>query len=181
MREFWTLILASTRFEKSCVCWSIPSNPPHNLAILSNSPLFQLSKDILWWYLAFKPWFLRIYGVYQLVPFVQIDVHFLWNYRFGGHHFGSLSCEWTKEDSGENGLSLGMKPSLLVSAMNLAVNWRSIWLSSQLQTTLEGHLAWSMGVARVGCSWCCYELLPRTWEGCLRDYSKVWLEFFRAE
>lgn len=41
--------LASAIFEKSYICWSISSNPPHNLTILSNSLCSKNQKTILWW------------------------------------------------------------------------------------------------------------------------------------
>lgn len=181
MQEFRTLILASPIFEKSYFCWSILSNPPHNLTILSNSFVRRIKRQSSDGNPAFKPWFLGIYGVYQLVPFVQIDVLSLWNYKFGGYHLEASVVDEQKKMalSGENGISLGMKPSPIVSAMDLAVSWKFIRSSSQSHTTAECHLTWSMGE---GCS--LFSLCAATKENMRRvspGLPKVWLEFFRSE
>lgn len=95
MRELRTLSFSSARFEKSCACWSMKQSSTYSCNLIKLVFVQRQSSD---GNPASKPWFLGIYGVYQLVPFVQMDLHSLWNYRFGGYHLGGFSWRWAKED-----------------------------------------------------------------------------------
>lgn len=181
MQEFRTLILASVIFEKSYICWSISSNPPHNLTILSNSLCSKNEKTILWWQSSLQTLIFRDLWCLPACTICSKDVLSLWNYRFGGYHLEASVVDEQKKMalSGENGISLGMKPRPIVSAVDLAVSWKFIWSSSQSHTTAECHLTWSLGE---GCS--LLSLCAATKENMRRvssGLSKAWLEFFRSE
>lgn len=66
--------------------------------------------------------------------------------------------------SSANDISLGVKRSLVASAVVFAVVWRSVCLSDQSQTTVACQLVWSFGT--LGSLLSLFSALRRTSVGC---------------